>query len=115
MGPLLLTKPKKVALVALLLFAGAIAIVSRTITGAIVASAIFLVALVASIVRLRRLLADTQREREDETRRTATLETVLDSIGDAVMVTDAAGSITFLNPVAEQLTGWPAALRASAS
>ena len=33
----------------------------------------------------------------------------LASIGDAVLVTDADGRITFLNPVAETLTGWPLA------
>jgi PAS domain S-box-containing protein len=40
-----------------------------------------------------------QRERE-------TLEVTLKSIGDAVIVTDVAGRVTFLNPVAERLTGW---------
>jgi PAS domain S-box-containing protein len=33
----------------------------------------------------------------------------LRSIGDAVMTTDAAGRVTFLNPVAEALTGWQTA------
>jgi PAS domain S-box-containing protein len=32
--------------------------------------------------------------------------TTLDSIGDAVITTDTEGLVTFLNPVAEQLTGW---------
>lgn len=34
------------------------------------------------------------------------LTTVLKSIGDAVIVSDRTGKITFMNPVAETLTGW---------
>jgi PAS domain S-box-containing protein len=34
------------------------------------------------------------------------LEVTLSSIGDAVMTTDADGRVTFLNSVAQQLTGW---------
>lgn len=34
------------------------------------------------------------------------LDVTLKSIGDAVIATDAAARVTFLNPVAEELTGW---------
>ena len=34
------------------------------------------------------------------------LETTISSIGDGVIATDAAGKVTFLNPVAQAITGW---------
>ncbi|HEX5364877.1 MAG TPA: CHASE3 domain-containing protein, partial [Gallionella sp.] len=40
------------------------------------------------------------------------LAVTLDSIGDAVLTTDAEGRITLLNPLAEQLTGWTQAAAA---
>jgi PAS domain S-box-containing protein len=46
-----------------------------------------------------RLEVVLQRERD-------LLEVTLTSIGDAVMATDLGGRLTFLNPVAESLTGW---------
>ena len=48
---------------------------------------------------------DDRRWREGRRLFAATLS----SIGDAVLVTDADGRVTFLNPVAETLTGWPRA------
>ena len=35
-------------------------------------------------------------------------QVTLDSIGDAVLSTDLAGNVTYMNPVAERMTGWPA-------
>nr|WP_163999664.1 ATP-binding protein [Pyxidicoccus caerfyrddinensis] len=58
-----------------------------------------LLARVASLLRIRE---QGQRLRERE----AYLATTLSSIGDAVITTDRAGLITFLNPVAARVTGW---------
>ncbi len=49
------------------------------------------------------LLRAIRLESEHEAQRA--LATTLVSIGDAVMATDNAGVVTFMNPVAEQLTG----------
>jgi diguanylate cyclase (GGDEF)-like protein/PAS domain S-box-containing protein len=35
-------------------------------------------------------------------------QVTLNSIGDAVVCTDVSGNVTFINPIAEALTGWPA-------
>ena len=49
----------------------------------------------------------TGSDRDNHLRREVeTLEVTLKSIGDAVIVTDVAGRVTFLNSVAEQVTGW---------
>jgi len=50
---------------------------------------------IARKVRERTLFSDKERA-----------QVTLNSIGDAVLSTDAAWRITFLNPVAEKLTGW---------
>ena len=50
-------------------------------------------------------IGSLQRKLEGERER---LSVTLTSIGDAVMVTDREGRITFMNPTAEQTTGWSA-------
>jgi PAS domain S-box-containing protein len=70
------------------------------------------VGLVFLLFRLGTAVDKVVSERErfarnvDEARRL--LQTTLASIGDAVIVTDEAGAIRFMNPVAEKLTGWKA-------
>ena len=53
------------------------------------------------IVYREQVEAELQRQRE-------WLHVTLTSIGDAVMTMDASGRITFLNPIAQALTGWQA-------
>lgn len=50
----------------------------------------------------------TERKRMEEALRASEerYRTTIASIGDAVITTDAAGTVSFMNPVAEQLTGW---------
>ncbi|MDD5544177.1 MAG: PAS domain S-box protein, partial [Acidobacteriia bacterium] len=46
------------------------------------------------------------RAKEEIAEQRERLRVTLNSIGDAVMTTDISGRVSYLNPVAEQLTGW---------
>ncbi|MBV9264637.1 MAG: CHASE3 domain-containing protein [Acidobacteriaceae bacterium] len=59
----------------------------------------------ASIRRLR-LIEELHRSGEETAAARDMFQTTLQSIGDAVIATDAEGRITFINPVAQHLTGW---------
>ena len=59
-------------------------------------------------LQLRRYLADREGHAQELARQHQWLAVTLTSIGDAVIATDPAGAVTFMNPVAEQLTGWTA-------
>ena len=61
----------------------------------------------ASKADLEREMAERQRVEEELRRNREWLKITLRSIGDAVIAADASGRITFLNPVAVTLTGWP--------
>ncbi len=57
--------------------------------------------------RRRQQLIEELGKSEEETRQARDwMQTTLASVGDAVIATDAAAKITFLNEVAESLTGW---------
>jgi PAS domain S-box-containing protein len=50
-----------------------------------------------------------EKKSEELEQQRAWFEVTLSSIGDAVITTDLQGNVTFMNPVAEALTGWAAA------
>ena len=67
----------------------------------------------AANATLRRTIEELERQREEvkathreKNQSLALLATTLRSVGDAVISTDAAGGVQFMNSVAEQLTGW---------
>jgi diguanylate cyclase (GGDEF)-like protein/PAS domain S-box-containing protein len=71
----------------------------------------------AELVRIARrraerdLLAvneELERRTEELSKQREWFEVTLSSVGDAVITTDTQGNITFLNPVAESMTGWRA-------
>ena len=61
-----------------------------------------LIATVRALLRVRQAEHTARAEHE-------LLRVTLSSIGDAVVTTDPGGVVTFVNPVAETLTGWPLA------
>ena len=64
--------------------------------------ALRMVGAVWDVTRLSQLSAELAQQHEQ-------LRVTLQSIGDAVITTDASGCVLWLNPVAERMTGWPTA------
>jgi PAS domain-containing protein len=63
---------------------------------------------VARVLRQHYLLEEKRQAEEALQQHLEWLDTTLASIDDAVLTTDPAGTITFLNPMAAHLTGWSA-------
>jgi PAS domain S-box-containing protein len=68
---------------------------------------VILAVLVWAYARIRDESARREQAAAETLRQKELLDVTLASIGDAVIVTDMEGRITFLNEVAEKLTGWP--------
>jgi K+-sensing histidine kinase KdpD len=69
----------------------------------------------ANHLRFHELVAETKAREEahnPEARQQRWAEVTLDSIGDAVIAANAIGTMTYLNEVAERLTGWTAGVTA---
>ncbi len=57
-------------------------------------------------ISFNNMAKEVQEQHKTIIEREKNLSVTLNSIGDAVIATDAQGNVTRLNPVAEQLTGW---------
>jgi PAS domain S-box-containing protein len=86
-----------------------IAAYQQSVEGAIAAVYLATAIAVLGLLALARLIVLERKEREENARlvreREEWFRVTLTSIGDAVIATDARGIVTFLNPVAEKLTG----------
>lgn len=79
--------------------------VRRTISSIYLASLLATVGLVTLAYFILREMSLREKHAQEIREREEWFRTTLTSIGDAVIVTDESGKVTFLNPVAEMLTG----------
>jgi len=75
----------------------------RTVTGGNLLSILLILSVFAYLLRQ---LSKRRQAEQALTRSEKWFSTTLASIGDAVIATDINGAVTFLNPVAQSLTGW---------
>jgi PAS domain S-box-containing protein len=79
----------------------------QTFVGYLLVMGFFLFVADRFAVSLRQSLYITYAQKQELVVEREKLQVTLASIGDAVLVTDIRGIITFMNSVAESLTGWP--------
>jgi len=81
----------------------ALAAAGRTVIGGSILSVLLLSLVFAVLIRE---LSERKRTQEALAKREKWFSTTLSSIGDAVIATDMNGAVTFMNSVAQSLTGW---------
>ncbi len=77
-----------------------------TLTNIVIGNIIAFVLVVIGVILLNRNISQRKRSEEQLEEGRNRLYTTLSSIGDAVIVTDNLGDITFMNPVAQELTAY---------
>ncbi len=81
---------------------------TRWTLGSFIGATALALGLLAGMSSLKRREARQERRLTEAIRaERGWLSTILNSIGDAVIATDGAGRVRFLNPIAETLTGYP--------
>lgn len=78
----------------------------RATASALIAAAVGLAAVTAFLYLFSRHLRSVSGAAAEIHRQRELLQATLSSIGDGVIATDASGQVTFLNNVAQDLTGW---------
>ena len=77
-----------------------------TLVNLVIGNIIAFVLVIIGVILLNRNISQRKKSEQQLEESRNRLYTTLTSIGDAVIVTDKTGDITFLNPVAEKLTGY---------
>src|SRR6266403_4325779 len=80
--------------------------VARSVRTILIGTLLSISLLVLCFGLLHRELAERKKAQEALAKSEKWFSTTLGSIGDAVIATDMNGGVTFLNPVAQYLTGW---------
>jgi len=77
-----------------------------TLVNLVIGNIIAFILVIIGVILLNRNISQRKKSEQQLEENRNWLYTTLTSIGDAVIVTDKTGDITFLNPVAESLTGF---------